>query len=100
MPYRPTEIRRLPAGITIQWSDGHRSEYSHHLLRQECPCARCKAAGSNKDPLRLLPSDQFIRSLKIVDIQRVGRYAIRLVWNDGHRTGIYTFEFLHSLTPG
>ena len=45
------------------------------------------------DPLTI-----FLKNLYLVDIQRVGRYAVRLVWNDGHRTGIYTFEFLRELS--
>jgi DUF971 family protein len=97
MRYQPTEIKRLSDGIAVQWSDGHRSEFSHKLLRQECPCAHCKAAREGDNPLRVLPD--FSESLKVVDIQVVGRYAIRLIWNDGHKTGIYTFEFLRSLNP-
>jgi DUF971 family protein len=96
MKYQPTEIKRLPDGITIQWNDGHQSEYSYPLLRQKCPCARCK----DKNPFRILPPNDFFRNLEVIDIQLVGRYAIRLTWNDGHKTGIYTFEFLRSLTQG
>ena len=51
-----------------------------------------------KDPFHIRPSDDFFENLYLVDIQRVGRYAVRLVWNDGHRTGIYTFEFLRELS--
>ena len=51
----------------------------------------------DKNPLRLLPTDSLSKKLTLVDIQRVGRYAIRLIWADGHKTGIYTFEFLHAL---
>ena len=99
MIYQPTEIKRLTNGIAIQWSDGHKSEYSYPLLRQKCPCARCKTAREDKNPLRILPSDNFFQKLEVLDIQLVGRYAIRLTWNDGHKTGIYTFEFLRSLSP-
>ncbi|MCZ6677538.1 MAG: DUF971 domain-containing protein [Candidatus Poribacteria bacterium] len=98
MAHHPTEIKRLPTKLAIQWRDGLRSEYSYQLLRQECPCARCKA--SNRNPLRMLPADEVPGKLEIIDIQRVGRYAIRLIWNDGHKTGIYTFDFLRSLQPG
>jgi DUF971 family protein len=96
---QPTQIRRLPDAIAVEWYDGHRSEYSYQLLRQECPCARCKSAKPDKNPLRLLPANQFLKNLKVIDIQLVGRYAIRLTWNDRHKTGIYTFEFLRSLDP-
>ena len=53
---------------------------------------------SGKDPFHILPADDFFENLQLVEIQRVGRYAVRLVWNDGHRTGIYTFQFLRELS--
>lgn len=98
MKLQPTEIKRLPAGIAIQWNDGYRSEYSQTLLRQKCPCARCDSLRQGKEPLRILPPDDFFEKLKLTDIQLVGRYAIRLIWSDGHRTGIYPFDLLRSLS--
>jgi DUF971 family protein len=99
MTTQPTRIKRLPDAIDVQWNDGHQSRYSYQLLRQECPCARCQSAELDKNPLRLLPVDSLVTDLAIVDIQLVGRYAIRLIWSDGHKTGIYTFEFLRALQP-
>ena len=99
MTPQPTQIQRLPDAISVQWNDGHQSEYSYQLLRQKCPCARCQSEKSDPNPLRLLPTDPLSRNLTLVDIQRVGRYAIRLIWADGHKTGIYTFDFLHTLQP-
>lgn len=94
---QPTEIKRLPNSLAIQWKDGHRSEHSYRLLRENCPCARCDAERQNDKLLRVLPSEAFWGKLHIVDIQRVGRYAIRFRWSDGHSTGIYTFAFLREL---
>lgn len=96
--FQPTRIERSSTSLEIQWKDSHRSELSYQILRQKCPCARCDAARLGKDPFHILPSDDFFENLHLVDIQRVGRYAVRLVWNDGHRTGIYTFEFLRELS--
>ena len=96
--FQPTRIERSSTSLEIQWKDSHHSELSYRILRQKCPCARCDAARLGKDPFHILPSDDFFENLHLVDIQRVGRYAVRLVWNDGHRTGIYTFEFLRELS--
>ncbi len=96
--FQPTRIERTPMHLEIQWKDSHRSELPYRLLRQKCPCAHCDAERSGKDPFHILPSDDFFDNLQLVDIQRVGRYAVRLVWSDGHRTGIYTFEFLRELS--
>ena len=99
MTPQPTQIKRLPDAINVQWNDGYQSKHSYQLLRQKCPCARCQSEKADQNPLRLLPTDPFSKSLALVDIQRVGRYAIRLIWADGHKTGIYTFDFLHALQP-
>ena len=99
MTPQPTQIKRLPDALRVQWNDGHQSEYSYQLLRQKCPCARCQSEKSDGNPLRLLPTDSLSKNLTLVDIQLVGRYAIRLIWADGHKTGIYTFEFLRLLEP-
>ncbi len=98
MTPQPTQIERLRDALSVQWNDGHQSEYSYQLLRQKCPCARCQSEESDQNPLRVLPADP-LSNLRLVDIQLVGRYAIRLVWADGHKTGIYTFDFLRSLQP-
>ena len=65
MKLQPTEIKRLPTGIAIQWNDGYRSEYSQTLLRQKCPCARCDSLRQGKQPLRILPPDDFFEKLII-----------------------------------
>ena len=95
---QPTRIERGSTSLEIQWQDSYQSELSYRLLREKCPCAHCDAVRLGKDPFHILPSDDFYVNLGLVDIQRVGRYAVRLVWSDGHRTGIYTFEFLRELS--
>jgi DUF971 family protein len=96
--FQPTRIERGNTSLEIQWKDSYRSELSYRLLRQKCPCAHCDAVRLGKDPFHILPSDDFFENLRLVDIQRVGRYAVRLAWSDGHRTGIYTFQFLRELS--
>ena len=96
--FQPTRIEKSDNGLKIQWKDLGESELSYRSLRQKCPCARCEATRAGKDPFHIRPPDDFLENLHLVDIQRVGRYAVRLVWNDGHRTGIYTFQFLRELS--
>ena len=95
--FQPTELKRTSDGLAVSWKDSRHSKLSYRLLREKCPCARCEATRTGKNPLHILPSAVFYENLTLVDIQRVGRYAVRLIWNDGHRTGIYTFQFLREL---
>ena len=96
--FQPTRIERGTTSLEIRWKDSHHSELSYRRLREKCPCARCEATRLGKDPFHILPSGDFFENLRLLEIQRVGRYAVRLIWNDGHRTGIYTFQFLRELS--
>ena len=96
--FQPTRMERSRTCLKIGWKDSLYSELPYRFLRQKCPCARCDAIRSGKDPFHILPTDDLFQNLRLVDIQRVGRYAVRLIWSDGHRTGIYTFQFLRELS--
>ena len=125
----PIDARRKPAsvkvhvssgaGIDITWADGHLSHYDFAYLREECPCAMCnderqkKAAGRQKDmqlkkqdvphgaapPLSspLLP--MFKPKLTAMSAHAVGNYALQIDFNDGHATGIFSFDFLRTICP-
>ncbi len=77
--------------LTIDWSDGHRSVYSWKHLRDNCPCAGCKGEfGQPPDPFRILTASELAPKppLAPVEISPVGNYAYKIVWNDGHDTGL------------
>ena len=38
-------------------------------------------------------------TLKMVSVEPVGNYAIRILWSDGHGSGIYSFEHLRKISP-
>jgi len=88
----PIELR-APRGarvMEIDWADGHLGVYPHDLLRGFCPCASCQG---HQGPIRYVEGS----NLELTDIQQVGNYALRLVWADGHQTGIYSYRYLRSL---
>lgn len=78
----------------IVWSDGHHSTYSWVHLRVHCPCAVCAGEWRYR-PSRLRPED-LPPNLRAVRVARVGAYALRFEWSDGHDTGLYTFAFLRN----
>ena len=79
-----------PQTLGIRWADGTKSNYSLDVLRRHCPCARCQATRQNPLTLRAKPQGP----LRVLEAQPIGRYAVQIVWNDGHRTGIYTYDRL------
>jgi DUF971 family protein len=93
-------------GVKIDWRDRHHSEYSLAYLRDECPCATCtgahgtapqKSSYSASPPAS--PFKMYAPKLKMLNVEQVGAYAIRIDWSDGHNTGIYSFDHLRRICP-
>ena len=89
-------------GIKIDWRDGHHSDYGLAYLRDECPCATCTGA-HGREPQKSNYSKElfpmFKPALKMTAVEPVGHYAVRIHWNDGHSTGIYSFDHLRKICP-
>ncbi len=88
-------------GIKIAWKDGHHSQYGLQYLRDKCPCATCTGAhgGEPRKPQAESPFEMYKPKLKMLEVEQVGSYALRIVWNDGHSTGIYSWEHLRQICP-
>lgn len=80
--------------LRIEWGDGEVAEYVPRELRLMCPCAGCV---DEMTGVRTLHPDQVPQGVYPTAIHYVGRYALQLVWSDGHSTGFYTFEYLRGL---
>jgi len=88
-------------GMEIEWKDGHRSSWNFAWLRDACPCATCheerertglKPGEPKPKPQTLLPMYQ--APARPVEVTPVGKYALKFKWNDGHESGIYSWEYL------
>ena len=104
MPPRPRSItlNRTESRLEIAWTDGLVSHYALSQLREACPCVECRGGHSKMglehapdDILKLVPK----RSYGVTDLSAVGNYAIQPSWDDGHHTGIYTWEYLRLISP-
>jgi DUF971 family protein len=80
--------------FAVTWSDGHRSRYTWLNLRLHCPCAECVGEWRYRPP-RLRAAD-IQPGIRAMSVSKVGAYALRFVWSDGHNTGLYTFNFLRN----
>ncbi len=91
----PVEMNSVAEGaFRVSWSDGHHGVYTWSSLRLNCPCAACVGEWKYRPP-RLTLKD--IRpDIRALSVSRVGNYALRFEWSDGHNTGLYTFNSLRS----
>lgn len=93
-------------GIEIDWKDGHHSSYGVEYLRDCCPCATCTGAHgteprhkTTQTPVSANPFQMFKPKERMVNIEPVGNYALRITWADGHNTGIYSYDHLREICP-
>ena len=87
----------LSQGMKIRWEDEHESQYSLAYLRESCPCATCRAAAEMAPQPGPFPI--YKPAPKLDSAETVGHYALRLLWTDGHSTGIYSFDYLREICP-
>jgi DUF971 family protein len=104
---RPAKVRvdkTGGTGVTIEWRDGHASHFTFAWLRNACPCATCheereaerRAPGVAKPKTAsLLP--MYEAPPRPVDVEPVGKYALRFRWNDGHEAGLYSWDYLRNI---
>jgi DUF971 family protein len=93
------DVVREKGVMSVQWQDESRQEVRLDDLRRLCPCAVCEGnrMQESSDDLHMIGSDQLNASSVVAEVIPVGRYAIQIRWEDGHDTGIYTYEFIRSL---
>ena len=100
---RPTAIRidKPRQLLVIPWNDGITSEYPWQALREACPCAGCRTpeAAPAADLLQLVFKLQPAKVARLEGAEVVGNYAVKLLWTDGHKTGIYPWDYLRGLAP-
>jgi DUF971 family protein len=90
----PTEIklRRQSRLLEVSFDDGVRFELPLEFLRVHSPSAEVKGHGPGQETLVVGKQD-----VGITRIEPVGQYAVRLVFDDGHDSGLYSWKYLHEL---
>ena len=89
-------------GLSVQWADGHTSVFPIAHLRRWSPCAEARQLRQAlaENPLAVLPAAPTATGpLEATNIERVGTYAIRISFSDGHHTGLYSWQWLQSIDP-
>ncbi len=78
--------------LEIDFSSGESFKLPCEYLRVFSPSAEVQGHGPGQEVLQVGKE-----SINIVAIEPIGQYAVRLVFNDEHSSGLYTWELLHSL---
>lgn len=87
----PVKIDKQAAHLLLAWADKTQKQVSAYQLRLACPCALCVDEITGE---KLLKSQSISTDIQLGSIGRVGHYALKLHFSDGHNTGIFTFDKL------
>jgi DUF971 family protein len=93
----PTHIQLIGNEVAIVWNDGQESYFTGEFLRAASPSADNLGERDifgtqyGGDGPRQFPG------VSVLTYEQVGNYAIRFDFSDGHRTGLYTYDYLRRL---
>ena len=94
----PADLQVIGSELAIRWPDGKESYLTLEDLRKRCPCAAC-CGEPGLTRHRAVESGKWkVESFQLKGLQTVGGYAIQPTWEDGHGTGIYSWEYLKKIT--
>ena len=85
-------LRRAARVLEVSFADGSRFELPFEYLRVHSPSAEVQGHGPGQEVLVLGKENVGIKA-----VEPVGQYAVKLVFDDGHDTGLYTWKYLHEL---
>ncbi len=90
----PTELKLRTTSrlLAVTFDDGTLFELPFEYLRTHSPSAEVKGHGPGQEVLVIGKE-----SVGILRVEPVGQYAVRLVFDDGHDTGLYTWHYLYEL---
>jgi DUF971 family protein len=90
----PEELRLdlKDSALGIGFDTGEKFRLTAEYLRVHSPSAEVKGHGAGA--ARLVAGK---RNVKITDMKAIGNYAVRLIFDDGHDTGLYSWDYLYEL---
>lgn len=80
--------------MELVWSDDTVSSMPFKFIRGECPCAVCVDEFTGR---RLIDVTKIPADIAPTALSYTGNYAMKIVWSDGHDTGLYTWDRLQIL---
>src|SRR5215813_13702523 len=86
------KVRSKSRLLEVHFADGSRFELPFEYLRVHSPSAEVKGHGPGQEVLVLGKENVSIRA-----VEPIGQYAVKLVFDDGHDTGLYMWKYLYEL---
>ena len=98
MQLPPIRIDIVGTFLAIQWDGNQESIIDAKTLRNNSPSAENKGETDLFGNLSKIKKGMNLDNLQILKFEKIGNYAIRLIFSDGHSTGIYNWDLLQALS--
>ncbi|AYH41880.1 DUF971 domain-containing protein [Azoarcus sp. DN11] len=85
-------LHRKSRMLEIAFGEGNEYSLPFEYLRVYSPSAEVRGHGAGQETLQVGKRD-----VELLDIEPVGHYAVKLVFSDGHDSGLYSWDYLHML---
>jgi DUF971 family protein len=85
-------IKRSAKVLSVSFEDGNNFDIAFELLRVESPSAQVQGHSAAEKKIVIGKTD-----VLVLRAEPIGRYAVRLVFDDGHDSGIFTWDWLYRL---
>jgi DUF971 family protein len=91
----PTDLKyhKRSRELEVRFADGMNARLSAEFLRVHSPSAEVKGHAAGEG---ILVTDK--ETVGIAQIEPIGLYAVRIVFDDGHNTGLYTWSYLYEMS--
>jgi DUF971 family protein len=93
----PQKIEIVGDFLALSWGANNDIIIDSHTLRLHSPSAEQTGETDIFGRLSGKSKPQDLSGVKVISFERVGNYAVRLVFSDGHGSGIYSWEYLNDL---
>ena len=93
----PVNLQLIGQEVASVWDDGLETYFGFEQLRAASPSASNQGEGDILGNRYGGDGPKTFPGVQVVSWERIGNYAIRFDFSDGHRTGLYTFDYLRHL---
>ena len=95
--HAPVNIQLIGTEVAIRWDDGVESYYTAEKLRAASPSAETKGERDIFGQQYGGDGPRNFAGVEVLGWAQIGNYAIQFRFSDGHRTGLYSYDYLRKL---
>lgn len=93
----PTDVQIVGDEVAIRWSDGVETYVTAERLRAASPSAETRGERDVFGTRYGGDGPKSFAGVRVLGWEQVGNYALRFAFSDGHRTGLYSYDYLRKI---